>query len=204
VKRCTNAQDSHWISGILGSLARAFSVALGSCIASPKIGSSHEIRNKLKSSYLRGLWIEAGDFLALPPPSQGSLLVPHVMDRLVDTEAVVALQQHWRENEQHQIALPDQRVMHGGHIPGAVHLHARRFLNPTDWSYLPPTSIQTFAGGVGLEQSQRIITYCGVGISVSLGLFALHLAGYRNSALYDASWEEWGTDSTLQVKRADE
>ena len=32
--------------------------------------------------------------------------------------------------EQHWIALPDQRVMRGGHIPGAVHLHATRFLNP--------------------------------------------------------------------------
>jgi thiosulfate/3-mercaptopyruvate sulfurtransferase len=103
--------------------------------------------------------------------------------------------------EQHWIVLPDQRVMRGGHIPGAVHLHTTRFLNPTDWTYLPPESIRSLVTGTGLEPGQRVITYCGVGISASLGFFALHLAGYRNVALYDASWEEWGTDSTFPVER---
>jgi thiosulfate/3-mercaptopyruvate sulfurtransferase len=57
----------------------------------------------------------------------------------------------------------------------------------------------------GIEPEQRIITYCGVGISASLGLFALYLAGFRNRALYDASWEEWGTDPTrLVVGRSDD
>jgi thiosulfate/3-mercaptopyruvate sulfurtransferase len=102
---------------------------------------------------------------------------------------------------QHWMVLPDQRVMRGGHIPGAVHLSASRLLNPADWTYLPPESIRSLAGGAGLEPGQRVITYCGAGISASLGLFALHLAGYRNVALYDASWEEWGTDPTFPVER---
>src|SRR6266566_4726275 len=38
------------------------------------------------------------------------------------------------------IALPDGRVMRGGHIPGAVHLHASRLLNPVDWTYLQTSS----------------------------------------------------------------
>ena len=105
---------------------------------------------------------------------------------------------------QRWIVLPDQRVMRGGHIPGAVHLHASRLLNPADWTYLPPESIRSLVAGAGLELGQRVITYCGVGISASLGLFALHLAGYRNIALYDASWEEWGTDPTFPVERARE
>lgn len=85
------------------------------------------------------------------------------------------------------IALPDQRVMRGGHIPGALHLHAARFLNPANRNYLPPESIRSLAGGAGLEPGQQVITYCAVGISASLGLFALHLASYDNAALYDAS-----------------
>jgi thiosulfate/3-mercaptopyruvate sulfurtransferase len=100
----------------------------------------------------------------------------------------------------HCIALPDQRMMRGGHIPGAVHLHATRCLNPADWTYLSLESIRSLAAGAGLEPGQRVITYCGVGISASLGLFALYLAGYRNVALYDASWEEWGTDPTSPVE----
>jgi thiosulfate/3-mercaptopyruvate sulfurtransferase len=72
---------------------------------------------------------------------------------------------------QHWIVLPDQRMMRGGHIPGAVHLHATRFLNPADWTYLPPESIRSLAAGVGLEPGQRVITYCGVGISASTSAF---------------------------------
>jgi thiosulfate/3-mercaptopyruvate sulfurtransferase len=101
------------------------------------------------------------------------------------------------------MALPDGRVMRGGHIPGAVHLHASRLLHPVDWTYLPRESLRALARGAGLEPEQRIITYCGSGISASLGLFALYLAGYRDLALYDASWEEWGTDPALPVERGE-
>jgi len=101
------------------------------------------------------------------------------------------------------IALADGRVMRGGHIPGAVHLHASRLLHPVDWTYLPRESLLAVARGAGLEPQQRIITYCGSGISASLGLFALHLAGYRDIALYDASWEEWDTGPTLPVERGE-
>jgi thiosulfate/3-mercaptopyruvate sulfurtransferase len=38
----------------------------------------------------------------------------------------------------------------------------------------------------------RAITYCGVGISASVLLFALQRAGIEDARLYDASWEEWG------------
>jgi len=101
------------------------------------------------------------------------------------------------------IALADGRMMRGGHIPGAVHLHASRFLNPVDWTYLPHESLRVLARGAGLEPEQRVITYCGSGISASLGLFALYLVGYRDIALYDASWEEWGTDPAFPVERGE-
>ena len=46
-----------------------------------------------------------------------------------------------------------------------------------------------------------MILYCGVGISASLGLFALHLAGYHDLALYDGSWIEWGSDPNRPMER---
>ncbi|MGZ3644172.1 MAG: hypothetical protein ACXVCM_09995 [Ktedonobacteraceae bacterium] len=56
----------------------------------------------------------------------------------------------------------------------------------------------------GIKPEQRVITYCGVGISGSLGLFSLYLAGCCDIALYDVSWEEWGTDPRrLEVREDD-
>jgi thiosulfate/3-mercaptopyruvate sulfurtransferase len=88
-----------------------------------------------------------------------------------------------------------------GHIPGAVHLESSLNLDTQTWKYLPAEELRARAEGAGVTPDQRVITYCGVGISASLGLFALWLAGYRNVALYDASWEEWATDPSRPVER---
>jgi thiosulfate/3-mercaptopyruvate sulfurtransferase len=92
------------------------------------------------------------------------------------------------------------RLMRAGHIPGAANIHASTNLNQSNWTYLPAEELRDKARKAGIEPEQRVITYCGVGISASLGLFALYLAGYRDVALYDASWEEWGTDPKWPVE----
>jgi thiosulfate/3-mercaptopyruvate sulfurtransferase len=94
--------------------------------------------------------------------------------------------------------------MRAAHIPGAVHIHASTNLNPYDWTYLPLDELEDKFKKAGLMPEHRIITYCGVGISASLGLFSLYLAGYHNIALYDPSWEEWGTNPTREVARSEE
>lgn len=92
------------------------------------------------------------------------------------------------------------RVMRAGHIPGAVNKHASTNLNPLDLTFLSADELRDHARKAGIEPEHRVITYCGVGITASLGLFALYLAGYNNVALYDASWEEWGTDPKRPVE----
>lgn len=84
--------------------------------------------------------------------------------------------------------------MRAGHIPGARHLESTGNLDPAaHWTYLPRAELRQRAIEAGVGAEQRVVTYCGVGISGSLGLFALYLAGYRDLSLYDASWSEWGT-----------
>lgn len=96
----------------------------------------------------------------------------------------------------------DGRPMRGGRIPGARHLHSVDNLDPeNNYVYLPPEQLRARAEAAGLDPSQRVITYCGVGISGSLALFALYLAGFRDLALYDASWSEWGTDPQRPIER---
>lgn len=98
----------------------------------------------------------------------------------------------------------DGRRLRGGHIPGAISLPSPGNLNPADWTYLSPAELRQRFLAAGVRPAQRVITYCGVGISGSLGLFALHLAGYPNLALYDASWVEWGADPARPVSTLSE
>jgi thiosulfate/3-mercaptopyruvate sulfurtransferase len=100
-----------------------------------------------------------------------------------------------------EIDVSGGRMMRAGHIPGALNIHASTNLTPIDWTYLPLEELEEKFKEAGLNPEQRIITYCGVGISASLGLFSLYLAGYRDIALYDASWQEWGTNPTRRVAR---
>jgi thiosulfate/3-mercaptopyruvate sulfurtransferase len=93
------------------------------------------------------------------------------------------------------------RNFRGGHIPGAASLPSSGNFDPTDWTFLSPEGLRARALAAGIPPDRRVIAYCGVGVSASLGLFALHLAGYPDLALYDASWEEWGTDPGRPVAR---
>lgn len=94
------------------------------------------------------------------------------------------------------------RAMRGGHIPGAVSLPASGNLDQANhYCYHQPQTLRERAVSAGVRPEQRVIAYCGAGIAASQSLFSLYLAGYKNLALYDASWEEWGTDRTRPVER---
>lgn len=148
-------------------------------------------------------------WLATATEIEHALSEPHGMVRFVDTRPPeqyagraiwTPAGSRWFPVGQDRLTLADGRVMRGGHIPGALHLHASNTLNSADWTYQDAATIREMAGVRGIEPEHRVITYCGVGISASLGLFALYLAGYRNVALYDASWEEWGTDPARPIE----
>jgi thiosulfate/3-mercaptopyruvate sulfurtransferase len=96
----------------------------------------------------------------------------------------------------------DGRMMRSGRIPGAISQVAAHNLEPADnWRFLSPERLQQRARAAGIQPEQQVIAYCGSGNSATLGLFALYLAGYRNLALYDASWEEWGTGPDHPIER---
>ena len=92
---------------------------------------------------------------------------------------------------------PDLRA---GHIPGALNLAAPANLDPKTSTLLSPEKLEELWASAGVSRDKRVITYCGGGVFAAFSLFALHLLGYEDTALYDASWSEWGADESLPVE----
>ena len=79
-----------------------------------------------------------------------------------------------------------------GRVPWAVNVPWAS-LYRDDGRLKSPSDLRAVLDAAGVPRDvPRAITYCGVGISASALLFALHQAGVPSVSLYDASWDEWG------------
>ena len=52
----------------------------------------------------------------------------------------------------------------------------------------------------GIARGDRVIAYCGGGISATIDLFQLHRLGYDHITLYDGSMGEWARDESLPIE----
>lgn len=88
--------------------------------------------------------------------------------------------------------------MAAGHIPGSCNLPFSALLNG-DGTYRKADAIRAAFSDAGIDLGAPVIATCGSGITASVLLFALHLLGKQDTAVYDGSWAEWGADSALPV-----
>lgn len=81
-----------------------------------------------------------------------------------------------------------------GHIPGASCADFSANMT-TDGHFLSPELLKTrFEALINEKPIDKVIAYCGSGVSACNNLFALCLAGYPLMPLYAGSWSEWITD----------
>lgn len=85
-----------------------------------------------------------------------------------------------------------------GHIPGArsapfpdVLGHGGRFRSPRE--------LRDLFEATGVTGATVPIAYCGSGVTASLDLFALKLAGLGDARLYEGSWSDWVHDPSRPV-----
>ncbi|MGY6552749.1 MAG: sulfurtransferase [Erythrobacter sp.] len=86
--------------------------------------------------------------------------------------------------------------VHGGpngRIPGALNLPFTKVLND-DGTYKSPAELRAVFAAAGVDMARPLVTTCGSGITASVLLFAAHLIGKHDTALYDGSWMEWSAD----------
>ena len=80
-----------------------------------------------------------------------------------------------------------------GHIPGSCNLPFVQLFRD-DGTFKARDELRQAFEATGIDLDRPIVTTCGSGVTASALLFALHLIGHENWALYDGSWLDWGSD----------
>jgi thiosulfate/3-mercaptopyruvate sulfurtransferase len=88
----------------------------------------------------------------------------------------------------------ENRYGRAGRIPGSVNVYAHSIVDPQTHRLLPLPDLRERFAAVGALDGERVVAYCGGGISATLDAFALSLLGARDVAVYDGSMAEWIAD----------
>ncbi|MDX6567857.1 MAG: thiosulfate/3-mercaptopyruvate sulfurtransferase [Gaiellales bacterium] len=93
-----------------------------------------------------------------------------------------------------------ERSLYGrpGHIPGSVNVPARSLLGSEGRFRDEPGLREQFRESGALE-ADRVIAYCGGGISAANDALALAVLGRDDVAIYDGSLREWAGDPELPL-----
>lgn len=94
-------------------------------------------------------------------------------------------------------------VVRGGHIPGAKFISWK---NITDFekkkNFQPLDTLQKVFDKAGITKEQKVYVYSHFGAGrASHVAFALRLLGYKSVKVFTGSWDTWGNDLNLPVRR---
>jgi thiosulfate/3-mercaptopyruvate sulfurtransferase len=81
-----------------------------------------------------------------------------------------------------------------GHIPGAINVFFKKNLDERGTFRKPDDLRAHMTRAIGGVAPDRIVCYCGSGVTACHNLLALEHAGLRGAKLYAGSWSEWSSD----------
>lgn len=89
-----------------------------------------------------------------------------------------------------------------GHIPGARN-HFYKANLTADGIFREPGELRgLLQESVGSTAPERLVCYCGSGVTACHNLLALEHAGLHGARLYPGSWSEWSSDPLRPVERS--
>jgi thiosulfate/3-mercaptopyruvate sulfurtransferase len=87
-----------------------------------------------------------------------------------------------------------------GHIPGARNLPHALNLTGEPPVFRPREELRALYAQAGIDLDRPVVVTCGSGVTAALDAFALTLLGHADVAVYDGSWNEWGSDPALPIE----
>jgi thiosulfate/3-mercaptopyruvate sulfurtransferase len=88
----------------------------------------------------------------------------------------------------------------GGHIPGALN-HFFQWNLAEDGLFRSPEQLrERVLQSIGDVPADRVVCYCGSGVTACHNLLALEHAGLTGAKLYPGSWSEWSSDPARAVE----
>lgn len=87
-----------------------------------------------------------------------------------------------------------------GHIPHSLNLPFGELIDPESGTLKGVDALRTALLAAGIDLTKPIVTTCGSGVSAAVINLALERLGIEGSALYDASWSEWGLPGARPVE----
>ncbi len=80
-----------------------------------------------------------------------------------------------------------------GHIPGSINLPFPLLMDPKNGNvFRSAEQIRAAIDDAGIDLNRPVVTSCGSGVTACVAALALYLVGYKEVAVYDGSWAEWG------------
>ncbi len=103
----------------------------------------------------------------------------------------------------HMPEYPQEGVLRGGHIPGAMSCPWSTATNP-DATFKSAEELRAiYEDDLGLKPTDNVIAYCRIGERSSHTWFVLkYLLGFSNVRNYDGSWTEWGNTVRSPIEKS--
>jgi thiosulfate/3-mercaptopyruvate sulfurtransferase len=88
-----------------------------------------------------------------------------------------------------------------GHIPGAVNHFFQSNIEEGGTFRTPEALRAHLRDTLGDVPPDRVVCYCGSGVTACCNLLALEHAGLKGAKLYPGSWSEWSSDPARPIER---
>ncbi|MGS2720222.1 sulfurtransferase [Paraglaciecola aestuariivivens] len=96
--------------------------------------------------------------------------------------------------------VPEPRAgLRSGHIPSAKNLAFAECLEKGELK--AKSDLHSIFNDLNLKARQPLVFTCGSGVTACILALAACELGYKNLAVYDGSWEEWGATEDLPIEQ---